>query len=345
MFEFANIMLLLLLPLPIIIWCVMPRAVVKPGNALIVPFYQRIQQISHHRHSRRIWAYCWHGFIAWLVWILLVIALAGPQWLSKPVSIVRAGRNIMLAIDISGSMQTPDMVVDGRTYDRLTIVKAVADHFIKQRVGDRLGLILFGSKAYLQTPLTYDHKTVATQLNDATIGLAGQRTAMGDAIGLAIKHLSKQQDSRVLIVLTDGETNAGVDPIQATELAAKHHIRIYTIGLGAEQVAVQTPFGTQYMRSASDLDVNTLKKVADLTGGTFFRANDSQALATAYHQLNQLEPVTTDETIYRPITPLYPWPLGVALLCSLYLFIRHLYYRIGMSVKLSSKEKAYAASK
>lgn len=327
MLEFATPLAWLLLPLPILIRWLIPATAVTPGRALVLPFLDDFR--LNDSSSSQITLSMWRHSMVYLLWCLLVCALAGPQWLGKPIPLVKHGRPILLGIDISGSMQIADMVVKNHHYDRITLVKAVAERFIKRRQGDQIGLLLFGSRAYLQTPLTYDHQTVIAQLKDATIGLAGQHTAMGDAIGLAIKRLSNvPKNNRVLVLLTDGATNAGVDPLTAAKLAAKHHVRIYTIGLGADEIAVQTPFGTQYQKQSSDLDPDTLKKVADITGGAFFRANDAAALVKAYQQLDKLEPIVTNNTAtYRPLTPLYPWPLGLALGLSLGLLARQIDYR------------------
>ena len=220
MFEFATPLAWCLLPLPIIIWLCVPAAQLRTGKPLVIPFFNQIKSLPTFTTttSSTLWRY----IIAYALWSLLVCALAGPQWLGKPITMTQRGRPILLAIDISGSMQIADMKIKDRLYDRLTLVKAVAERFIKRRQGDRIGLLLFGSRAYVQTPLTYDRQTVITQLHDATIGLAGQRTAMGDAIGLAIKRLDDvPENNRVLVLLTDGATNAGVDPLKAARLAAK----------------------------------------------------------------------------------------------------------------------------
>jgi Ca-activated chloride channel family protein len=315
-FEFATPVAWFLLPLPLLVWLLIPPAKRSSQPALILPFYADIKTLCEKK--ARVRKYRLSRLLACLVWVLGVCALAGPQWLGKPIQMARAGRNILLAIDVSGSMETPDMLVKGKRYDRLSLVKAVAKRFIDKREGDRLGLILFGSRAYLQTPLTYDRKTVKAQLEDATIGLAGQRTAIGDAIGAAVKRLSAlPQNARVLVLLTDGASNAGADPIQAAKMAAKNHIRIYTIGLGGDKIPVDTPFGVQYRQQSSDLDPHTLKTIADLTGGLFFRADNPASLVEAYQRLNDLEPVTAESTAYRPVTPLYHWPLLAAFLIIL----------------------------
>jgi Ca-activated chloride channel family protein len=318
MFQFANPWLFLLLPLPILIWWLLPP-VKKQMAALRVPFFNKISEISLKPTTSLTHLFPRSFILAFLAWILLVSAAAGPQWLGAPLNQVREGRDMMLAVDLSGSMQTPDMNASGYQLSRLDVVKEIASEFIRQREGDRLGLILFGTRAYLQTPLTFDRTTVLAMLDDATIGLAGPETAIGDAIGLAVKRLQTDTGAkRVLILLTDGINNSGVlTPLQGAQLATKAGIRIYTIGVGADTLLVSGLFGTQTMQAASELDEQELKDIAQMTGGLFFRAKDRESLQQAYQMLDQLEPVKSDDVVLRPIKPLYPWPLGMALLLSL----------------------------
>ena len=223
----------------------------------------------------------------------------------------------MLAVDISGSMQTEDMVINGRPVMRLTAVKMVAGEFVEQREGDRLGLILFGDQAYLQTPLTFDRRTLHILLNEAAIGLAGKSTAIGDAIGLAVKRLRGQPEkNRVLILLTDGTNTAGsVDPLKAADLAASEGVRIYTIGVGADDM-MPGPF-RMLLGAGRELDEASLQAIAQKTGGRYFRARDTRSLQQIYALLDEIEPVSEDEQSYRPVEELYAWPLALALLLSL----------------------------
>jgi len=228
-----------------------------------------------------------------------------------------SGRDLLLAVDISGSMETEDMQLGRQVTDRLTAVKAVAGNFIDHREGDRLGLILFGDQAYLQTPLTFDRETVRTLLNEAAIGLAGKSTAIGDAIGLAVKRLRERPaENRVLILMTDGANTSGsVDPLKAADLAAREGVRIYTIGVGADEMLVRGFFGTQRV-PGTDLDEGTLTAIAQKTGGQYFRARDIEGLQKIYALLDKLEPVSQDEQTFRPVHELYVWPLGAALLLT-----------------------------
>jgi Ca-activated chloride channel family protein len=250
-----------------------------------------------------------------MAWLLLVIACTRPQWLGEPIEQAVSGRDLMLAVDLSGSMEEQDFFINKRPVDRLTAEKGVAGDFINRRVGDRVGLILFGTQAYLQTPLTFDRKTVMTLLNEAVIGLAGDNTAIGDAIGLAVKRLKNDQaNSRVLVLMTDGANTAGeVSPLKAAELAAAQHLKIYTIGIGADEMIVRSFFGNRKVNPSVDLDEKTLIKIAESTGGQYYRARNTDELNNIYMRLDELEPVEKDKQYFRPRSELYYWPLSLAL--------------------------------
>jgi Ca-activated chloride channel family protein len=250
------------------------------------------------------------------VWVLAVLAAARPQFIGDPVALPMTGRDLLLIIDLSGSMEEQDFQLNGQWVDRLTATKSVANDFIERRVGDRLGLILFGREAYLQAPLTFDRKTVKTLLDEAVIGLAGKETAIGDAIGLAIRTLDDagvEQGRRVAILLTDGANTAGaVDPLKAAELAAQRNLVIYTIGIGADALTVRSLFGVRQINPSADLDEAALTAIADKTGGKYFRARDTAEFQQIYAILDKLEPAESDEQGFRPITDLFYWPLGAA---------------------------------
>ena len=316
MIEFAWPWLFLLLPLPWLVRRYLPAAQAPLGAALRVPFLDELERLPRlsqtGRGNRRpLW-------IAALAWLLLVAASARPQWLGEPIEQSVSGRDLMLAVDLSGSMEITDFMLDGHQVDRLTATKAVAGQFIERRVGDRIGLILFGDKAYLQTPLTFDRKTVHTLLEESAIGLAGEKTAIGDAIGLAIKRLKDNpENQRVLILLSDGANTAGaVSPIQAADLAAKEGLKIYTIGVGADEMLVRDFFGTRKVNPSEDLDEVTMNALASKTGGRYFRARDTAELADIYSLLDTLEPVERDRRYFRPRIELYPWPLAGALVLA-----------------------------
>ena len=307
--------LLLALPLPLLIrWLLSAQAPIEQA-ALKVPF---LDDFGQDASSKAAPQQQWPLILATIAWVLLVSASCRPQWLGDAIEQAISGRDLMLAVDVSGSMQQEDFVIGNRRVDRLSATKKVAIQFINRRVGDRVGLILFGTTAYVQTPLTFDHKTVATLLNEAFIGITDDKpaTSIGDAIGLAVKRLQDQKtDSRVLILLTDGANTAGeVSPLQAADLAASYKLKIYTIGIGADEMIIRSIFGNQKVNPSSDLDEETLTAIADKTGGQYFRARNTRELENIYQLLDQLEPIEKDKLYFRPMTELYPWPLGGSLL-------------------------------
>ena len=247
-----------------------------------------------------------------LLWLLLVVASMRPVWYLNQTPFTVSGKELMLAVDLSGSMRKADMRLGGREVNRLIAVKAVVADFIQRRQGDRMGLVVFGSQAFLQSPLTYDLNTVQQLLYESEIGMAGNNTAIGDAIGLTLKHLRQQKQTHaVLILLTDGSNTSGIDPVEAAEKALEMGVKIYTIGVGqsGENWGLTTS-------SRSLMDVATLEKISSLTGGQFFRANNTEELEKIYQQIDRLESVEHDVFSYRLRSELYIWPLGSALLLS-----------------------------
>lgn len=315
MIELAWPWMLLVLPAPFFLrWLASPADPVR-GAALRVPYLRELARPGGEaRLAHRAWP-LWAGA---LIWALTVSASTRPQWLGEPVAVPVSGRDMMLAVDLSFSMQEEDFELRGQWVDRLSATKAVAQEFIMRRKGDRIGLILFGENAYLQTPLTFDRETVRTLLLESQIGLAGRATAIGDAIGLALKRLRDQDDSnRVLILLTDGANTAGeIEPMQAAELAAQNGLTIYTIGIGADEMLVRSLFGTRRVNPSADLDESTLRGIAEMTGGQYFRARDTGELEKIYRLLDDLEPIEQDPETFRPITALFQWPLGAALILA-----------------------------
>ena len=305
-----------LLPLPLVIFWLLPK-VKQQEAALKVPDLAlwKTSSATSNIQSQQAWPQL---ILPTLLWLCLLSALARPHILGDVVELPTSGRDLMMAIDISGSMHIEDMQWQGRPVNRLFTVKKVLNEFVSQRQGDRLGLVLFGSQAYLQTPLTFDWQTVQTLMNEAQIGLAGKKTAIGDAIGLTIKRLqSNPEQSRVVILLTDGANTAGeVEPIKAAELAQQSKVKIYTIGLGADAMEVSSFFGSRQVNPSRDLDEGTLQKMADLTGGHYFRARDSKELEKIYSMIDQLEPTEKDPEILRQHTNVYFWPLSLALFIS-----------------------------
>ncbi|MGS2721340.1 vWA domain-containing protein [Paraglaciecola aestuariivivens] len=313
MFEFAWIWVLYLLPLPLLV-LLLPSKKLGQEAALRVPsLTQGIEHNVGKKVSKKL-----PLFLASLAWIALIVAAARPQWLGEPVSIPAEGRDLMIAVDLSGSMKIDDMQLNGRQVDRLKMIKFVLSDFIKRRVGDRLGLILFADTAYLQAPLTYDRETVEQLLNESLIGLVGEQTAIGDAIGLAIKRFEARKESnKVLILLTDGQNTAGnITPEQANELAINNGVTIYTIGVGADKMLVQSFFGSRQVNPSQDLDEDMLTKIATSTGGRYFRARDAESLQQIYATLDELEPIARETRQMRPLQALYYYPLALALLIT-----------------------------
>jgi Ca-activated chloride channel homolog len=324
MFELANPWFLLITPLPLLLWLLLPEAKLKCMPALKVPFYDAMPPIAKlEQHSITAQTSL---IIPLLIWLLLVSALSGPRWIGEPLPIKREGYNIMLTLDLSGSMEVTDMLLHGRPVSRLMVVKRAAEQFVEDRKGDRIGLILFGSQAYLQTPLTYDRHSVLMRLEDATVGLAGKTTSIGDAVGLAVKRLNDvPKQGRVIILLTDGANNSGVlTPLKAAELAKNDEIKIYTIGLGADSAPTSiTPDNFLNFNAAAELDEDTLKEIATMTGGHYFRATDPESLHTIYQTINQLEKIKQEQAAIRPQKEYYPWFIAFALaLCFSWIILK-----------------------
>lgn len=252
----------------------------------------------------------------------LVTALARPQWSGDPVPLPTEGRDMFLAIDISQSMQQSDMQLNNREVTRLAALKHVVKPFIEKREGDRLGLIVFGTGAYVYVPLTADIKTVNKLLQETPVGIAGGQTAIGDTLGLAVKRLLERPiDHRILILMTDGSHNSGVlTPEEAIKLAVDANVRIHTIGLGSEPVNFGRPGFNRFFRQRSFMDTENLENIASKTGGQFFRATDTNSLERVYDQINKLEPVEQDPETLRPIKSLVHWPLLFASILFSYLW-------------------------
>jgi len=315
LFQLAWPWVLAALALPVIVVWLVPATSGSSEAALRVPFFLRVAAWSDERgvHTRR-----WRLGIAAFAWILLVLAAARPQWVGDPVALRITGRDLMLAVDLSGSMKRRDMQVEKDWVTRLDVVKRVAGEFIERRDGDRIGLILFGTRAYLQAPLTFDRPTVRTLLQESVIGLAGEQTAIGDAIGLGVKRLRERPaENRVLILLTDGANTAGeVHPMDAARFAAKLGLKIYTIGVGADVAMMRRLYGSVRVNPSADLDEPTLAAIARATGGRYFRARQTNELVEIYRTLDELEPVISDDEQFRPTIELFYWPLGLALLLA-----------------------------
>ncbi|MEY8264171.1 MAG: VWA domain-containing protein [Bermanella sp.] len=310
--------LLLALPLPWLVYKFVPAYKTQQSQVFAPSLMMLAEQKERPAASPHMSVW----LLATVVWLCLLLAATRPTFVGEPQAITSSERNMMLAVDLSDSMKEEDMAFKGRLVNRLQTVKAVLTEFIAKRQGDRLGLILFGSQAYVQTPLTFDLATLQILLDEATFGLAGRKTAIGDAIGLGVKRLlDLPASSRVLIILTDGQNTAGeIEPLQAAKLAAQAGVKIYTIGIGADELVVQGFFGPKRINPSRDLDEATLTTIATDTGGQYYRARNLAELAQIYSLLDELEAIETEAQSIRPEKSLFHYPLGLALLlaCCLY---------------------------
>jgi Ca-activated chloride channel homolog len=297
MFGFDNIWLAILLPLPVLVWLLLPQRQAQI-NQLYMPNLMPLK-LAYDKIKLKN-GNLWHWLLLWWLWISLVLAAMAPRWLDTRVEIVQPGYDIMLAVDLSQSMLKQDFWVQQQMLTRLQAVKWVLAPFIEQRLGDRLGLIVFADNAYLQSPLSIDNQAIKYMLQRLEIGLAGSKTAIGDAMGLGIDVLrTRTAGAGVLILLTDGVNNTGsVTPIKAAELAQQYAIPIYTVGMGTVSA-----FGSEF-------DEQTLRQIADMTGGLYFAATDTQGLAQVYQAIHQnLQQAEAESRIYVQATPLYRIPL------------------------------------
>ncbi|MFQ6004695.1 MAG: VWA domain-containing protein [Woeseia sp.] len=341
MWSLAWPWMLLALPLPVLIRAVLPAVTESAEAGLKVPSLAAFAVLTDRTETERFLN--WRVWIAVVAWALLVLAAARPERIGDELDVPVSGRNLMLAVDLSGSMDAKDFELGNRRVDRLTATKAVAGDFIERRKGDRIGLILFGERAYLQVPLTLDRETVRVLLMEAFIGLAGEKTAIGDAITLAVKRIHDQgavADEQVLILLTDGANTAGeIDPVKAAELAQQIGLRVYTIGIGAQEMMISSiTGGMRRVNPSADLDEETLTRIADLTGGRYFRAKDTAALQDIYRILDDMEPVAEPEAGFRPVKSLFYWPLAGAFVLTVFLCVMSLTqgFRISRLAKVNA---------
>lgn len=319
MIDLAWPWLLLCLPLPWLARRLLPPAT-PVGLGLRVPFFRGLRAAADDGRGWRPR----RPTLAHAAWLLLVLAAAQPRWIGDVDAIPTTGRDLMLVVDISGSMRAMDFGSGNAPLDRLAVVKQVAGRFLAERRGDRVGLILFGAQPYLRAPLSHDREAVRMLLDEAEVGLAGEHTAIGDAIGLAMKVLRhRPADSRVIVLLTDGVSNAGtVGPRQAARLAAAEGFRIHTVGMGADDEAAPNPVGPWGGRGARDFNREVLEEIATTTGGSYSHALDRGGLEEAYRRIDLLEPSLGEAARDYTATPLYPWPLAAALALSAWLALR-----------------------
>ena len=310
-FEIAHIWVFGLLPLPLLVYWLLPPLRIRSAS-LSVPNFQKAQEYTGQRPRssalvKRRNIFVWIGLI--LIWILVLAALSSPQLVGKPEMKVKTSRNFLIVADISFSMAQTDWMIEDKRATRWEAVKKVMHEFIARREGDRMGLIFFGSSAYIQAPFTPDLSTVDNMLEEADVGMAGQMTNIGKAIVKGIEMFAQDTiKTKVMLVLSDG-VDAGTDilPLDAADLAEKDSILVYTIGIGDPD------------KPGSDLDELTLEEIAEMTGAQYFRAMDADRLEEIYEELDKLEPIEYEEEEYIPSTLLYHYPLGASIVLALLL--------------------------
>jgi Ca-activated chloride channel homolog len=312
-FEIVNLWVLWLLPLPLLVYFLLPPFRLKSAS-LLFPNFSKAQEYSGEkaRNSaliRKRNIFLWIGIS--LIWVCLIASLSSPQLVGKPEMKVKTSRNFLIVADISFSMAQKDWEIDGEKVRRWDAVKSVIHDFIEQREGDRMGLIFFGSSAYIQAPFTPELTVVEQMLDEADVGMAGQMTNIGKAIVKGIEMFEKDTiESKVMLLLTDG-VDSGTDilPLDAADLASKDSILVYTVGIGDPS------------KPGADLDEGTLEEISSLTNAQYFRAIDTERMAQIYEELNLLEPIEYEAEEYVPRTLLYYYPLGAAIFLSLFLML------------------------
>ncbi|MBL3591405.1 MAG: VWA domain-containing protein [gamma proteobacterium endosymbiont of Lamellibrachia anaximandri] len=327
MFEFYWPWMALLLVLPFLIRLFWQRPkseeqALTEGNqtTLLHPSLAHLQEAFQTRRPGTPISALLYRILLSLLWISLVLALMRPQWLEPYTENRTAGYDLMLAVDASHSMDALDFTVKGKQVSRMQVVKGVVGKFIDGRKGDRIGLVIFGSQAYVLSPLSFDRRAVSSLLNDVIPTIAGNGTAMGDALGLGVKKLrDRPEGSRVLLLIADGENTAGtIPPLKAAQLAAREGIRIYSIGVGSDREEVPImENGRLIYRSDLGFNEEVMRQIAETSGGAYFRGTDTAALEKIYQRIDELEKTEAESrTIFIP-QPLYHWPLGIGLICLL----------------------------
>lgn len=325
--HFANPEAAWLILAPMLVYFILPAIKRTQSEALKIPFLADIKQIQSLSGKSLLLSLkltsLLHLIMIILIWMLLVLALCRPQWAGKPLPVKNEGRDILLVVDISNSMSEEDFAYQNKMYSRLTAVKNVVNNFIDKRAADRIGLVLFGTRAYLQAPLTYDKQSVKEILWTADAGMAGNSTSIGDAVGVALKNLAESDgkpENKVIILLTDGENNDGSLSLpQAIALAKSEGVKIYTIGAGSDS---EVFFGGLFSIPVDKgLDEKSLKALAKETQGNYFRAKDVNSLMQIYDKIDKLEPRTADGRYVQEVKELYPYPTGAALVLLLLLFL------------------------
>ena len=316
--------------LPVFLFLVIPPIKKINVDALKVPFIDDLINIKNNsKGGLKGFSFTLFSkfrlFVLFLMYFFIVVALARPQWVGEPIKIKNEGRDVLLVVDISNSMAERDFVYQNNYYDRLTAVKNVVSRFVDDRLEDRLGLVLFGTRAYLQTPLTFDKNSLKDVLWSIEPGMAGNSTSIGDAVGLALKTLAtdkKKTAGKIIVLLTDGESNDGeLSMSQAIDLAKKEDIKIYTIGVGNDNNE-EGFFGNFFsFGNSSELDEKSLKELAKETKANYFRAKDVNSLFQVYQQINKLEAQKTEGRFIQEIKELYYYPASLSLVLFVLLLI------------------------
>lgn len=332
MVHFYLPWLAFLLPLPFLIWYLMPISNSRKEEKIVM----RFPNLSRLKEAFPSPSFCTKNrptrafYLLSLFWFFLVVALMQPEKENRLVQIKNKGYDLMVAVDVSASMQALDFSTKTKMISRLDATKEVVSQFVLGRQGDRVGLITFGENAYLHVPLTLDTLSVSKMLNDIVPGMAGNATAIGDAIGLGVRTLRERPEgSRVLVLLTDGEDNSStISPLDAVKLAKQYGIKIYTIGVGKKgEVPFPTSFGGYTMVQVS-IDENLLKEIATVTGGQYFLATDLNGLESIYDKINGMEKTESNENIFYSRESFYRYPLTLALIFLLGLVIDRLFYKM-----------------
>ncbi len=308
MIEFQFPYIFFILPAPLFIWLLLP-AYRETQESVRIPFFEQAVTATRQKPTKGA-VVLKRNILQWIIaplsWLLVVTAMAAPVFVEPPIEKIEAGRDLLLVVDLSGSMDTRDMFdAQGKRINRLEAIKTVLYDFIARRKGDRIALMFFGNAPYLQAPFTQDTLLLKSLLDEAQVAMAGPQTMLGDAIGLAINTFENSEaKEKVVILLTDGnDTNSKVPPEKAAELAAYHHIKIHTIGFGDPTISGEDLF-----------DEQSLKDIARITSGVSFIAGDRKALEAVYDQLDKIEVQNYTTLSYRPTRPLFMWPLGTAFL-------------------------------
>ena len=334
MYEFQHIWAFVLLPAPLLLAWLVP-AYRERQESVRIPFFDDAVRAAGREPTRGA-VVLRRNLLQWIIaplaWALIVTALARPVFVEPPIERIESARDLLIAVDLSGSMETTDMFdADGNRIDRLEAIKLVLDDFIARREGDRIALLVFGTAPYLQAPFTQDHDLVREMLTEAEVAMPGPQTMLGDALGLAIKTFeASEAEARVVLLLTDGnDTGSKVPPEKAASIAADNGITVHTIGFGDPRISGEDLF-----------DGRALEVIASATGGQAFMAEDREALENVYRQLDEIEPRAAETLSYRPTRPLYMWPLGAALVLVL---LYHLIMGVGASIPRRHSQEATGA--